>query len=123
MDERRFGQPYRFAFAMAQSATPNERFASSGSLYKHDLTHGTREIHDFGPGRHPGEFVFVPASAASGEDEGWLVGLVIDQPAKMTDLVILDARRFEDAPVASIRIPHRVPPGFHGNWLPTEEIQ
>ncbi len=123
VDERRFGQTYCFAYAMAQSATPKERFASSGALYKHDLTSGTREVHDFGPSRHPGEFVFVPASAASGEDEGWLVGLVIDRPAETTDLVILDARRFEEAPVASIRIPHRVPPGFHGNWLPTGEIQ
>ena len=123
VDERRFGRPYRFAYAMAQSATPGKRFVSSGALYKHDLTRGTREVHDFGPGYHPGEFVFVPAGAASGEDEGWLVGLVIDQPAETTDLVILDARRFEDNPVASIRIPHRVPPGFHGNWLPTGKIQ
>ena len=37
--------------------------------------------------------------------------------AEATDLVILDARNFEGAPQASIRIPHIVPPGFHGNWL------
>ena len=42
---------------------------------------------------------------------------VIDTEAKTTDLVILDARNFEGEPQASIRIPHIVPPGFHGAWL------
>ena len=114
-DERRFGRPYRYAYTMA---VPANAFAIADTrLYKHDLEAGTRETHDFGPGRHPGEFVFVPASADAAEDEGWLIGLVIDLPNETTDLVILDAGNFEGVPVASIRIPHRVPPGFHGNWI------
>ena len=59
----------------------------------------------------------MPASPEAGEDEGWLIGLVVDLAGETTDLVILDARDFEGAPVASIRLPHRVPPGFHGNWI------
>ncbi|WP_416366596.1 carotenoid oxygenase family protein [Sphingomonas aurantiaca] len=31
--------------------------------------------------------------------------------------MILDARKFESGPVATIRLPHRIPPGFHGNWI------
>ncbi len=114
-DERRFGQPYRYAYTMA---IPEDSFAIADTrLYKHDLDAGTRETHDFGAGRHPGEFVFVPASPDAAEDEGWLIGLVIDLPNETTDLVILDARDFAGLPVASVRIPHRVPPGFHGNWI------
>jgi len=37
--------------------------------------------------------------------------------AGTTDLAILDARAFEAPPLARIRIPHIVPPGFHGNWI------
>jgi len=59
----------------------------------------------------------VPAHDAAGEDEGWLIGLVVDLPNEVTDLVILNARDFSGEPQASIRIPHRVPPGFHGNWV------
>jgi len=114
-DERRFGQPYRYAYTMALA---EDRFAIAGTrLYKHDLEAGTRQVHEFGEGRHPGEFVFVPAAPDAGEDEGWLIGLVIDLPHETTDLVILDARDFEGEPVASVRLPHRVPPGFHGNWI------
>ena len=81
-------------------------------LYKHDLAEGSREAHDFGEGRYPGEFVFVPRSEDAPEGDGWLIGLVVDLPNETTDLVIIDATRFSEAPVASIRIPHRVPPGF-----------
>ena len=116
MDERRFGQSYRFAYTMALDET--DGFTIGGGLYKHDLVAGSRQVHDFGPGRRPGEFVFVPAHEGAGEDEGWLIGLVIDTEAETTDLAIIDARRFEEAPVASVRLPHRVPPGFHGNWMP-----
>ena len=116
-DERRFGQSYRYVYAVALAPHGEAEFRGAASLYRHDLQTQTRQTHDFGPGRHPGEFVFVPAHADSAEGEGWLIGLVIDSRTDTTDLVILDASTFEDAPVASIRIPHRVPPGFHGNWI------
>jgi carotenoid cleavage dioxygenase len=35
-----------------------------------------------------------------------------------SDLVIIDASDFEGGPVARIRLPRRVPHGFHGNWMP-----
>lgn len=113
-DERRFGQPYRYAYTMALG---RGEFLGT-HLIKHDLEAGTRAIHDFGPGHHPGEFVFVPAHADAGEDEGWLIGLVIDVVSRTTDLAILDAQKFEAEPIATIRLPHLVPAGFHGNWLP-----
>lgn len=111
-DERRLGQPYRYAYTMAMIGD----FLGAG-LFKHDLETGIRQVHDFGPDRHPCEFVFVPAHADAGEDEGWLIGLVIDAAAGTTDLTILDARDFEGEPQATIRLPHIVPPGFHGNWV------
>lgn len=115
MDERRLGLPYRHVYTMALA---EDRFAIAGTrLYKQDLDAGTRQVHDFGPGRHPGEFVFVPAAPDATEDKGWLIGLVVDLSRETTDLVILDACDFEGPPLASIRLPHRVPPGFHGNWI------
>ena len=56
-------------------------------------------------------------SADAAEGDGWLMGYVIDAAAETTDLVILDASNIAAAPVASVHIPHRIPPGFHGNWL------
>jgi carotenoid cleavage dioxygenase len=87
-------------------------------LLKHDVVTGLRQVHDFGPGHLPGEFLFVPRAADADEDDGCLMGLVVDVPSDTTRLVILNACDFEGDPVASILLPHRVPPGFHGNWVP-----
>ena len=117
IDERHTGQPYRYAFTLALPAEPGEQFVLSNALHRHDLQTGTSLVHDFGPGRHPGEFVFTPRAPDAAEGDGWLIGLVIDMGAQTTDLVILDAMDFEGAPVARVHLPHRVPPGFHGNWI------
>jgi carotenoid cleavage dioxygenase len=122
-DERFFGQPYRYAYCMALPDQPQAGFYFETKLYKHDLEAGTREVHEFGEGRYPGEFVFVPRAPDAPEGEGWLVGLVVDLPNEKTDFVIIDARHFESAPVASVRLPHRVPPGFHGNWIAQGESE
>jgi carotenoid cleavage dioxygenase len=34
-----------------------------------------------------------------------------------SDLVVIDASDFTAQPVARIKLPHRVPYGFHGNWI------
>ncbi len=119
IDERRQGQAHRFVYSMALPTDNTAQFVGETKLYKHDVDSGARWVHDFGAGRHPGEFVFVPARSDSAEDEGWMIGLVVDLSNETTDLVIIDAQKFDAAPVASIGIPHRVPPGFHGNWIAT----
>jgi len=116
-DERRFGQNYRYLYTVSVPPDGNPQLAGATKLYKHDLETGSRRVHDFGDDRVPGEFVFVPATADAGENEGWLVGFVINTADDTTDLAILDARSFEAPPVATVCIPHRIPPGFHGNWF------
>lgn len=116
-DERLIGRPYRYAYSLALPEGQAESVLGETRLYKHDLQDGTRQAHDFGKARYPGEFVFVPAHGAAAEDEGWLIGLVVNLMDETTDLVVLNARDFEGPPQASVHIPHRVPPGFHGNWI------
>nr|MDQ3758227.1 carotenoid oxygenase family protein [Actinomycetota bacterium] len=87
-------------------------------VYKHDFHSGAREVHDFGPGRHPGEFVFVADPDRAGdEDGGWLLGLVHDDGSDRTSLVVLDAQDVPGPEVAAVHVPRRIPYGFHGNWM------
>jgi carotenoid cleavage dioxygenase-like enzyme len=57
----------------------------------------------------------VSAGPDAGEDEGWLLGFVYDRTRDASNLVIFDAQWIADDPVAKIRLPGRVPQGFHGS--------
>ena len=105
-------------------AGSNARYAVSvgdASLVRYDLDTGDAVQHNFGtpdsPGG-PGEAVFVPSSSGpADESNGWYLGYVYDPVRDGSDLVILDAGDFAGDPVARIRLPRRVPYGFHGNWI------
>lgn len=116
-NEALLGKPYRYAYTMSLPDGFDAASRNQSKLFKHDLTSGSRQVHDFGVNHIPGEFVFVPKAEAEAEDAGWLMGYVINVETETTDLVILDAANFAGEPQAVIHIPHRIPPGFHGNWV------
>ena len=113
LDDRRVGKPHRFGYAVEIGA--GFRFEA---LLKHDLREGRTERHEQGPARAFMEPVFVPRSPDADEDDGWLLAYTYDADANRSDVVILEARDFSAAPVATIHLPVRVPFGFHGNWIP-----
>ena len=43
---------------------------------------------------------------------------VYDPERDLSDVVILDAQDFAGEPVATVRLPVRVPSGFQGGWAP-----
>ena len=109
IDDRLAGLPARYAVSVG-----------SARLIRHDLTTGSAVEHSFGaaatPGV-PGEAVFVPSTGPADESAGYYLGYVYDSARNGSDLVILDATDFAGDPVATIKLPHRVPFGFHGNWI------
>ena len=85
---------------------------------KHDMHRQTTEVHDYGRGRMTSEPVFVRKSGAAAEDQGWIMSYVYDPERDLSDVVILDAQDFAGEPIATVRLPVRVPHGFHGGWTP-----
>lgn len=118
IDDRRTGLHYRYAYALGLPAEMRESLVGEAPLIKHDLQLGSKTVHNFGPGRTAGEFVFAPRGPHAAEDDGWMMGFVTEADEQSTALEILDARDIEAAPVATIRFPHRIPPGIHGAWIP-----
>lgn len=117
--DRVVGHQYRYGYLLATRAGEGE-LGLSNELLKYDLHAGTKESHDFGKGRHPGEAVFAANPAAptnAAEDDGWCLTIVHDQGTDCGELAILDAADFSARPVATIKLPTRVPYGFHGNWM------
>lgn len=62
--------------------------------------------------------MFVPRRGARDEDDGYVLSYVNDPDRGATDLVILSAQNFGGRPRARVRLPGRVPLGFHGSWVP-----
>ncbi|MGI9053693.1 MAG: carotenoid oxygenase family protein [Ilumatobacteraceae bacterium] len=122
VDDRVVGLPHRYGWAAAPRPGAAGGISDPGVVVKYDLATGGTDTFDLGPTAHPGEFVFVRADDASGEDEGWAMGLVHDEATGQSDLVILDATDPAADPVARIHLPRRVPYGFHGSWISDAEL-
>jgi carotenoid cleavage dioxygenase-like enzyme len=89
-------------------------------LIRYDLDRNLSDEHRFDQGRahgEPGEAVFVPDAQSTDELAGWYLSYVYDPVRDGSDLVIIDASDFTGKPVARVRLPRRVPHGFHGNWI------
>jgi all-trans-8'-apo-beta-carotenal 15,15'-oxygenase len=68
----------------------------------------------------PGEPIFVPRTPDAAEGDGFLLSLVYRAVARRTDLVCLDATTLETVAVAAL--PHAIPPGFHGCYVPRASL-
>ena len=107
-------KPYRYGYC----ASPSVDDGTGWPTLKHDLQTGRRWAFDHGPGRAAGEPVFVGRDGSTEEDDGWLVTFVHDLAEGTADFVVMDAADFDrDGYVARVRLPQRVPFGFHGNWV------
>jgi len=104
----------RWSYNVTFAPTPTVRF---DGLLKYDIDTGASERYAFGPGRFGSESPFAPRLGATAEDDGYVLSFVDDQREGTAELVILRAQRFADGPVARVRLPQRIPLGFHGTWV------
>jgi carotenoid cleavage dioxygenase len=89
----------------------------SDGLAKHDYLRDTTVVVE-GPGplTSPSEPVFVSRANATGEDDGYLLSLWWNRATNLTELLIHDAADLIRRPLARVKLPSRVPFGFHGTW-------
>jgi carotenoid cleavage dioxygenase-like enzyme len=63
------------------------------------------------------EPVFVERSKDATEGDGWLLAAVWRANENTSDLAVFNATDVDAGPVALVHLGHRVPDGFHGNWV------
>ncbi|MFD9700433.1 carotenoid oxygenase family protein [Lentzea sp. NPDC059081] len=112
VNDNHAGLGHRFVYAVS---APLLRDSVRPAIVKYDTTTGARHEHVLPDGWHAGEAEFVPAADDDGEDSGWLLSITSSEHA--AELLVLDASDVAAGPVASVRLPRRVPMGFHGAWI------
>ncbi|KAJ3214608.1 Dixin [Clydaea vesicula] len=79
----------------------------------------------FGEGKSGGETWFEPKKLAKSEDDGYLLTFVHDMKnveANESELWIWDALTMNETPLAKIKIPSRIPYGFHCKFISKEQL-
>jgi all-trans-8'-apo-beta-carotenal 15,15'-oxygenase len=115
-DWRLTSRPHQFTYMAGHAAADAAADDPFNGILKMDHRDETTKVHGLGDGQVAGEPIFVPRSADSAEDDGWLLSLVYSAPEHRSRLMVLDARDVESDPVAVAHLRHHVPLGFHGTW-------
>ncbi len=118
VSEARVGHRARYNYGALLKSTRPVDGARFAGLRKFDLETGKHATHRFEANVYGGEGVFVPKKRARTEDDGYMLVLVHDEGTDRSELRVLDALRFDDAPIATVRVPVRVPYGFHARFIP-----
>ncbi len=121
VDPRFVGLANRYTFAITSesgrrgsSAAP--RVWGFDAVARFDWQTGRREQHSYDENWVVDEHVLVPKPYSVREGEGWLVGGYFDRSTQKSGLVVLDAERISNGPIAQIELPFWTPMVFHGNF-------
>jgi carotenoid cleavage dioxygenase-like enzyme len=113
IDDRYATQPYRHGWLLELGMGPGAR----GALGHVDHATGKVESWQAGPGKLLQEPCFIPKSDDAAEGEGYIVQIQAHVEGGRSDLLLFDARRVAEGPLATIHIPFRMRFGLHGNWV------
>jgi carotenoid cleavage dioxygenase len=117
-DDRYHTVPYRYGFLNGLS------FGPSGSSWMM-IDHQSGKIRTYAPAPDVSlaELCFVPRRKGAAEADGYLVGIASHRKENgRADLLVLDTQDIEAGPIASVKLPYRVPSQVHGFWVPGSDL-
>ena len=115
MDERYATEHYRHGWMLGFPKGPG----SQSSLAHIDLQSGKSSVWSTGTEtRVLQEPCFIPRSSRSPEGDGYIAQIQAHSDDGLSELLLFDALRVAEGPIATIHLPLRMRFGFHGNWVP-----
>lgn len=117
VNKQLLGRKTRFVYLATTDAWPK-----CSGVAKVDLENKTVTKFFYGDGRFGGEPFFVPGSSrVVREDHGFLLSFVRDEDGEKSELVVI--RALDMKQVASVKLPTRVPYGFHGTFVSSQDLK
>jgi len=115
IDERRTGLAHRYGFVACCGGPGTDDIFHRG-VGRIDVATGETAVWPGEAGVAAAEPVFVAASAAAPEGDGWILTNLYDEAADASCLAVFDASDIPSGPVARAWLEHRAPLGFHAIW-------
>jgi torulene dioxygenase len=121
------GQPYRFSYSVGEYTTwaPLYNAIVKADVGEDDASFATPVLTKWHPSGcanetacFVGEPIFVPSPAASSEDDGVLLSVVLDAGRNSSFLAFVDASTMEQVGSAHLPDGMYIPNGFHGRFYP-----
>ena len=124
VNPRFVGASYRYAYiAMID---PSRRMLKAGPtgmasnmIGKLDISNGSAQTWYGDDETSYQEGAFIPFAGASGEDDGYYINVADRHDQNRSDLLVFDARRIDEGPIVTVRLPLRLRNAFHTTWVPT----
>lgn len=118
-DTRLYGDKTRFSY---HQYLPEDMYTVEfRSLVKYDHEDGSCARYDYPDGWFASESPFAPRAGAIREDDGYVVTIMMSIDRR-SECWVFDATDIESGPVARVKLPARVPAGFHAKWIPGSRV-
>lgn len=114
-DDRFQMSPYRHGWILGFGGARN-------TLAHVDLAEGRTSVFDAGDDTPLQEPCFIPRRPAAPEGDGYVIQVATRAREMRTDVLLFEARDVAAGPVATIRLPIRLRPGYHGSWADGSQI-
>ncbi|XVE84600.1 hypothetical protein DITRI_Ditri17bG0025700 [Diplodiscus trichospermus] len=107
---------------IASSASGMAKYGGLAKLYFEEQAEGLIKVeyHMFEDNTFGTGIAFVSKEGAPYEDDGWVITFVHNEDTDISQVLIIEAKKFSGQPVAKITLPFRVPYGFHGAFRPMQ---
>jgi carotenoid cleavage dioxygenase len=119
-DTRRYGEKTRYSY--------HQRLLTDGytllfpGLVKYDHEDGSNTRFEYGEGFFGSESPFAPRVGGQGEDDGYVTSFVTNEQTLRSECWVFHARQIERGPIARVKLPARVPTGFHAKFIGGEKL-
>ncbi len=114
-----YGEKTRYSYH--QYLPPDMHTVEFRALVKYDHEDGSCVRYDYPDDWFASESPFAPRVGSSSEDDGYVVTIMMSRDGR-SESWVFDAKQIERGPIAPVRLPSRVPAGFHAKWIPGDRI-
>jgi carotenoid cleavage dioxygenase len=66
---------------------------------------------------------FIPRSPDAPEGDGWIVQALTNGETMLTELNLFEATNIARGPLATVKVPVRLRPAYHGSWAESARVQ